>query len=309
MPTAAAFVRLCAFLASLLFAAGANGAERVTYVHFDALGSPVAATNEQGNIVWRETYQPYGERIRKESTSAGNTRWYTGHPEDPETGLLYAGARYYDPVIGRFMATDPAAVTEKNPHSFNRYAYGNNNPYRYVDPNGEWAIDLNLVVVGGTVGTDAGSGQPFWKFRAGLTGLGINYFPSYDFSPIAQDNAVGDCSTCDARASLSGANISLGLSAGVGVASIEGQAVDWQKEVVTVEHSNGKVSTHVHNRPLRLLVGDAKVGWSGKDKDSGGKMKSRIGIKLSADANAEWGGMLPWSAINPGVAPRRDPKF
>jgi RHS repeat-associated protein len=115
--------------------------ETITYIHLDVLGSPVAATNGTGNVLWRETYQPYGERIRKEAASNSNNRWYTGHPQDPETGLVYAGARYYDPVIGRFMAVDPANFTEKNPHSFNRYAYGNNNPYRYVDPDGNVPVD------------------------------------------------------------------------------------------------------------------------------------------------------------------------
>jgi uncharacterized protein RhaS with RHS repeats len=43
-------------------------------------------------------------------------------------------ARYYDPVIGRFMSNDPIGF--RDVHSFNRYAYANNNPYKYVDPDG-----------------------------------------------------------------------------------------------------------------------------------------------------------------------------
>ncbi|WP_057831217.1 RHS repeat-associated core domain-containing protein [Colwellia sp. TT2012] len=46
-------------------------------------------------------------------------------------------ARYYDPVIGRFYSNDPVGIT--NIHTFNRYAYANNNPYKYVDPTGEAA--------------------------------------------------------------------------------------------------------------------------------------------------------------------------
>ena len=114
--------------------------EKITYHHLDALGSPVAATNEQGNLIWRETYQPYGERIQKSPAAADNTRGYTGHPQD-DTGLIYAGARYYDPSIGRFLAVDPVGYSEQNLYSFNRYAYGNNNPYRYVDPDGSSAFD------------------------------------------------------------------------------------------------------------------------------------------------------------------------
>jgi len=43
-------------------------------------------------------------------------------------------ARYYDPVIGRFYSNDPIGF--RDVHSFNRYAYANNNPYKYVDPSG-----------------------------------------------------------------------------------------------------------------------------------------------------------------------------
>ncbi|MNF84422.1 hypothetical protein D3C84_667830 [compost metagenome] len=57
--------------------------------------------------------------------------------------MVYAGARYYDPVIGRFLAVDPASVQEDVPSSFNRYAYANNGPYRYVDPDGRMSDDIN----------------------------------------------------------------------------------------------------------------------------------------------------------------------
>ena len=46
-------------------------------------------------------------------------------------------ARYYDPVIGRFYSNDPVGFN--NVHNFNRYAYANNNPYKFVDPDGEAA--------------------------------------------------------------------------------------------------------------------------------------------------------------------------
>jgi RHS repeat-associated protein len=49
--------------------------------------------------------------------------------------LQYFGARYYDPAIGRFMGIDPMEVVDSNLFSFNRFAYGNNNPVRYRGPN------------------------------------------------------------------------------------------------------------------------------------------------------------------------------
>jgi len=48
-------------------------------------------------------------------------------------------ARYYDPVIGRYYGNDPVGFTATNIMSFNRYLYVNNNPYKYTDPDGEFA--------------------------------------------------------------------------------------------------------------------------------------------------------------------------
>ncbi|OGQ53939.1 MAG: hypothetical protein A3J24_00590 [Deltaproteobacteria bacterium RIFCSPLOWO2_02_FULL_53_8] len=111
-----------------------------TYYHNDHLGSPVAATDESNELLWRAHFRPYGERQENPSDSAFGTPGYTGHAQDKDSGLVYAGARYYDPMVGRFMAVDPVGVDPGSPGSFNRYAYANNNPHRYVDPNGESAV-------------------------------------------------------------------------------------------------------------------------------------------------------------------------
>ena len=130
--------------------------ESVTYYHTDGLGSPVAGTDEAGALLWKEDYKPYGERIRKQVESDTNTRWFTGHPEDKETGFIYAGARHYDPVVGRFLAVDSVGFTEDNPQMFNRYAYANNNPYKYVDPDGRAVQSIfgglgNILIIGGAI--------------------------------------------------------------------------------------------------------------------------------------------------------------
>ena len=108
----------------------------VTYFHNDIAGSPVAATNEAGAVVWRESYRPYGERRINSASASDNKVWFTSRRQDVDTGLVYMGARYYDPVVGRFISMDPAGFDEGNLHSHNRYAYANNNPYKYVDPGG-----------------------------------------------------------------------------------------------------------------------------------------------------------------------------
>ncbi len=53
-------------------------------------------------------------------------------------------ARYYDPVIGRFYSNDPIGF--RDIHSFNRYAYANNNPYRYTDPDGKASTDRQQLI-------------------------------------------------------------------------------------------------------------------------------------------------------------------
>jgi RHS repeat-associated protein len=155
-----ALTHLLTAAALLVFAATAHATTQTTYYHLDALGSPLAATNEQGAILWREDYQPYGEKLKNEPAAQSNTRAFTGHPHDPISGLTYMGARWYDPVMGRFMGIDPQPFTETNLHSFNRYNYGNNNPYKFIDPDGRAAdtiVDLGFILydVGQVIGAGA----------------------------------------------------------------------------------------------------------------------------------------------------------
>ncbi|WP_250655937.1 RHS repeat domain-containing protein [Alkalimarinus coralli] len=105
-------------------------------IHTDALGSPIAATDQKGDVVWKEEYRPFGERIIKDNKADSQKRWFTGHVQDKDTGLVYMGARFYDPSIGRFLTPDPVGFSPNAPMMFNRYAYANNNPYKYTDPDG-----------------------------------------------------------------------------------------------------------------------------------------------------------------------------
>jgi len=138
---------LLAVIALLGVAQLAQAQDVLTYYHSDLTGSPVAGSDVDGNIVWREDFTPYGERRQQQVSSVGNRRWFTGHPHEDYTGLTYAGARHYDPLIGRFMGVDPATPNAENQFSFNRYAYANDNPYRYVDPDGEFAFLIPLAII------------------------------------------------------------------------------------------------------------------------------------------------------------------
>jgi RHS repeat-associated protein len=77
------------------------------------------------------------------SQNVNNTNvGYTGHQWDNDTGLNYMQARYYDPLLARFMSNDPVGFS--NTHNFNRYVYAANNPYKYTDPDDR---DIKAVVV------------------------------------------------------------------------------------------------------------------------------------------------------------------
>lgn len=111
-----------------------------TYFHNDISGSPLAATDAAGNLLWKENYKPYGEKLSHSPASNTNKIGFHGKTHEDNTGLSYMGARYYDPVLGRFMGVDPVGFQEDNLHSFNRYTYTNNNPYKYIDPDGNYAF-------------------------------------------------------------------------------------------------------------------------------------------------------------------------
>ncbi|TBU99001.1 RHS repeat-associated core domain-containing protein [Phytopseudomonas dryadis] len=151
--------RLISALLVLLALANSTHAGTLTfdsYYHNDHLGSPVAATDERGDLLWRAHFRPYGERQENPTDAAFGTVGYTGHMQDDGSGLVYAGARYYDPVVGRFLAIDPVGVDAGRPVSFNRYAYANNSPYGFVDPDGRSpVVAMEIAVVGALVLTGA----------------------------------------------------------------------------------------------------------------------------------------------------------
>jgi len=120
----------------LLATSFTHAGDKITYYHNDALGSPVAATNQLGQVIWRETYKPHGQRTTNAAASVNNKVWFTGKQEESALGINYFGARWYHPEVGRFLVIDPVGVSPDNIHSFNRYGYANNNPYTYIDPTG-----------------------------------------------------------------------------------------------------------------------------------------------------------------------------
>ncbi|WP_233843692.1 RHS repeat-associated core domain-containing protein [Dyella sp. 2HG41-7] len=117
-------------------------AGKFTYVYTDPQGTPIAEADEQGNITKIFDYRPYGDQALGQPPDGPG---YTGHVNDPDTGLVYMQARYYDPELGRFLSVDPLGPKPAELFGFNRYAYADNNPIAHTDPDGRCPVCIVAV--------------------------------------------------------------------------------------------------------------------------------------------------------------------
>ncbi len=132
-----------------------------TWLHMDHLGSANTGTDMWGQVTWREKYTPYGTTLINPASN-NDQAGFTGHIKDSTTGLTYMQARYYDPLIGRFLSTDPVGFTPDKPQMFNRYAYTWNDPINNTDPDGECG-PLCTGLVGAAIGGIVGGGIETYK--------------------------------------------------------------------------------------------------------------------------------------------------
>jgi RHS repeat-associated protein len=83
-----------------------NGAAAQPFFHHrDHLASIRLISNGSGGEVKRTVYRPFGEAAASSGLHA-ESKGYIGERADAETGLIYLNARYYDPVVARFVSPD-----------------------------------------------------------------------------------------------------------------------------------------------------------------------------------------------------------
>jgi RHS repeat-associated protein len=145
------------------------------FIMTDHLRSSTLITDAAGGVVQRMDYEPYGALIQNPRSGNGVAvrHTYAGKEADAETGLMYYGARYYDPIVGMFISADrltrrsgepqryqwPDRLVsgETEPQAFNRFAYALNNPMVYVDETGEepFTIFITTVIISTILATTA----------------------------------------------------------------------------------------------------------------------------------------------------------
>ena len=100
------------------------------YYHLDEQNSTAYITGGSCEIENRYEYDAFG--VLKNSMEEFHNRiLYTGQQYDQTSGQYYLRARFYNPVIGRFVQED-----EYRGDGLNLYAYCKNNPVVYYDPSG-----------------------------------------------------------------------------------------------------------------------------------------------------------------------------
>ncbi len=105
--------------------------------HFDLRGSTVAITNEACEVTDTFEYDTYGKVISRTGTSKTPFLYNGSYGVMTEaSGLCYMRARYYSPVLKRFINADIVSGDISNAVTLNRYAFANCNPVSNVDPLG-----------------------------------------------------------------------------------------------------------------------------------------------------------------------------
>ncbi|MGW7169382.1 polymorphic toxin-type HINT domain-containing protein [Streptomyces sp. NPDC054884] len=114
-----------------------SGTNKLSYLTGDRHNTSSLALNPDANQTFTKRYTtPFGsDRGAPLYGPWPDDKGFLGKTRDATTGLTHIGAREYDPSIGQFISVDPVLSLDQH-QSLNGYAYANNNPATYSDPDG-----------------------------------------------------------------------------------------------------------------------------------------------------------------------------
>ncbi|WP_344921786.1 RHS repeat-associated core domain-containing protein [Plantactinospora mayteni] len=117
---------------------------KVTWLASDHHGTAELSVDESSQYVTRQRRDPYGGSRGPGDPNLAGDRGFVGGTNDPSTGLTHLGAREYDPTTGRFVSVDPE-ISYDDPQTLQGYAYANNSPVSFTDPDGRAYVTKRVV--------------------------------------------------------------------------------------------------------------------------------------------------------------------
>jgi len=138
-----------------------TGTPQSRFYEFDAAGNTRALLDQNGTGLSRGAYTAWGSTLGYFPGTPFGWMGEWGCYTDSESGLVYMGARYYAPSLGRFISRDPAGAIS----GANVYAYCADDPLNLSDPfglapfyeNPRFWVGAGGAVVGFMLGGPAGA--------------------------------------------------------------------------------------------------------------------------------------------------------
>lgn len=122
------------------------------FYHKDVLGSVIAISDINQNIVKTYTYDAFG-MITAQTGTLDNVITYTGREYEADVELFFYRSRFYDPTTGRFISKDKFKGFLRRPQSQHKYNYAIGNPINLIDPLGTSCTHIggiSVLIVGAT---------------------------------------------------------------------------------------------------------------------------------------------------------------
>jgi RHS repeat-associated protein len=143
------------------------------WIGSDHLGGTIRVADSGFSPVNQMRYTPYGVS-RDDAGALPLDYLFTDQQLDGSIGLYWYGSRAYDAAMGRFVCADTIVPSAGNPQSLNRYSYAYNNPLKFTDPTGHFAIVIPAAAYGIAVTAAAAAAfQTWWSMPDNPARVGV----------------------------------------------------------------------------------------------------------------------------------------